>query len=278
MKNDLKSCILSKITSEEVAPKPSWYFTVREYCVWGSAIALFAVASVAGGFVLYTFSNAEFLTPLDQELGMIKGLAMFSFVWLLAAAILGAITVLQYEHTKRGYKYSNIVLFSIVLSALVLTSGLLFSLGAMKHADERLDRMVPSYASILDMKQERLHTPREGRLVGHITDMIATTTVYLETPDNTWVVTLPKIPMPPHFEDHVRIDKPFVFVVGEQTGNNTFVACSIKKIALAGDRPFWKPSELERTFEVIRTTTCERVKRRFEPVHNPAQEFLLENE
>ena len=167
MKNSQK--LLEKIQSEKIPQKSRGLFVLKNIFFW----LLFAFSIIIGGLsfsiILFAFNQTDFdlLSHIpNSKIELLLGL--LPFFWIISCLIFLLISIFGIRHTKTGYRYSPLLVFSssIVLS-IVLGTVLFFSGGAEKM--ERIfSENVPVYKSLEERKISRWSLPENGFLSGKI--------------------------------------------------------------------------------------------------------------
>ncbi|MCK5085038.1 MAG: hypothetical protein KAQ64_05285 [Candidatus Pacebacteria bacterium] len=167
MKNSQK--LLEKIQSEKIPQRSRGLFVLKNIFFW----LLFAFSIIIGGLsfsiILFAFNQTDFdlLSHIpNSKIELLLGL--LPFFWIISCLIFLLISIFGIRHTKTGYRYSPLLVFSssIVLS-IVLGTVLFFSGGAEKM--ERIfSENVPVYKSLEERKISRWSLPENGFLSGKI--------------------------------------------------------------------------------------------------------------
>jgi hypothetical protein len=186
----LKDCVMGRIESEAILPRPKLFYTTRELFVWSLwtlsiVIGAFAVAVVSfvlthHEYALYEATHENFATFMFEAL---------PYLWLVTFAAMAAVAVYNIKHTKHGYRYPLWQIFgsSVVLS---LAGGSVLHLFGFGYTiDHMLGRQLPMYMSEEKRDTEMWENPNEGRLIGSVTKPLAppeTLLSFTDSKGNDW--------------------------------------------------------------------------------------------
>lgn len=261
-----KNKIFEALEKENIAPKPKWQFTVREYAIWGATVLTILAGAIAGGVALYAIANSQMSEYADSGFPHLVATAIG--LWLLAFAAMVAIAAFNTQHTKRGYRYPLVGLIAVLLSLSFGVSISLFVTGYGKAIDESIARNIPLYKSIEMRRQQFWSSPEQGRLMGEImTIKDERIIVIVDENLEEWEVILPKeIPFPKRVQKKLLERKPLLIAIGEKTGERQFSACMVRPWTLHGDRPMWRNQQMltvdERKLFEARIKECHRTHAR----------------
>lgn len=170
-KTDLAAAVLGQIEGEHIAPHSRLFFVAKEAGVWSlwlmtvifGALAI-AVTTAVGA---YRYATGYELT---HESFFGYAAEVLPSLWIFVFGAMTFLAVYNLRHTKRGYRYSvMVILGSSLLGS--LTGGLALHLvGFGFTLDHLLGTYVPSYQSQDKVELRLWQRPEQGRLVG-IPDM-----------------------------------------------------------------------------------------------------------
>ncbi len=166
---DLSDKILNKIEEERIEPAPKWNFLLKDYVLWSLFVFCAVLGSFAFAVMLYAFSQSDFaiLKKINAFNVWISALPYFWIAFLLL--FLGA-AYYNFQHTKRGYKYSPvmIVLGSIIVS--LALGALMHNAGAGEKVDKLFEANIPNYPTCEMRRRQIWMHPQDGLLGGEIID------------------------------------------------------------------------------------------------------------
>jgi hypothetical protein len=164
--------VLEQIEEQHVAPRPRWVFVVKNTAFWALWIVCLLIGAAAMAAALFAFTNAgwEFREVTHPEIVSFL-LENVPLLWIVALSLMLIFGIENLRHTKAGYRYPMILIFSLnLLGSAVLGFGL-FKLGAGQFVDQEVGSRIPFHRPML-IKQERdWTTPQRGLLSGAVTDV-----------------------------------------------------------------------------------------------------------
>lgn len=179
----LKDSVIATIEQENVCPRSKWFFVCKETLVWvfwGLSVAIGALAVAVSLFVishsqyaLYEATHENYLTFFIEAL---------PFLWIFLFAVTAYLAVTNLRNTKRGYKFSALL---VVTSSLVLSlagGAVLQLFGFGQALDHELGEQMRMYMSQEKFEMKLWQTPADGRLIGRqvLSTLAPTSTVVFE--------------------------------------------------------------------------------------------------
>ncbi|MEZ4104364.1 MAG: hypothetical protein R3B60_03700 [Candidatus Paceibacterota bacterium] len=169
---DLKTSVLERLKENDLNPRPKAFFLVKEIIFWFfwflstgvGAIAVAITLFVIGyrQYALYEATHDNFLTFMVEVL---------PFLWFFLLFLMIILATYNIRHTKRGYRYSLLVVVglsvgvSFVGGVLLQTSGIGFS------ADRWLGHYISLYNSQEKIELRLWQSPVAGRIIGQVYEM-----------------------------------------------------------------------------------------------------------
>jgi hypothetical protein len=163
----IRESVLERIEREGIKPHSRWYWLTQEYGLWtvwaisvvlGSlALAVVSFSSLYIGYALYEATHDNFLTFL---------LDTMPYLWFLAFAALMVAAHFNLRRTKKGYRYSPVLVTVGSLGFSVLGALFLHFFGAGYYLDYFLGRNLDSYQSRAEFESLTWQNPLAGRLIG----------------------------------------------------------------------------------------------------------------
>lgn len=207
--------ILDKIKAEEIKPRPSWHFWVRNVAFW----SIFILAAVIGGRAigvmgrLLTDFDLPFILgakgPLLPRIFTILPLFWISFFLLfLLLANYGL------HHTKKGYKFSMTKLVGTNLLISILIGAGATVAGDGERFEEMVHKRMPYFNKLEENRQQAWMSPEEGRIAGTIVIIQDETILMLDDFQNrVWTVNYSNAEWRRRFELQEGIQ---VTIIGQQ--------------------------------------------------------------
>lgn len=177
--NGLAKKILNKIEAKHLAPKPRWHFLLKNCVVWGFGSASLIIGGVTFSVIIFLLRNNDW--RIYSRMGdSLAGKIMLTlpYFWILC---LGAFILLAYynvKHTKKGYRYSLLLVVGITVAGSMLLGGLLFGAGMGQAIDDVLGKKAPYYTKVFNRQMGLWSAPEQGRLAGMVI-AVATNTEFL---------------------------------------------------------------------------------------------------
>lgn len=224
MKNSQK--LLEKIQEQKIPQKSRQQFMLKNIFFWLFFIFSIIIGGLSFSIILFAFSQTDFNLLANTPNSKIElFLGILPFFWIISCVMFLFISIFGIRHTKKGYRYSPILVFSsgIILS-IVLGTTLFFAGGAEKMERIFADN-IPVYKSIEERKISRWSMPEKGFLSGIILENKNDKTILIQDWNSEkWEV---------NFENAVIKGKIFlekdvkIKMTGEISGDNIFIATQI---------------------------------------------------
>ncbi len=143
------------------------------------------------------------------------------YFWLLIFGVFGAFAYYSFRHTKKGYRYSFVL---VVLGCLVASFALGFGLQRVGVA-ERTERFIyerfPAYEKIVSLREMRWARPEDGVLAGEIWGRIEGGFALEDLKGNSWKVMARPEVMDPRLKIRRGMQ---VRIIGEKIDQGLFEA------------------------------------------------------
>lgn len=161
--------ILDRIECEKIKTRSKWYFVFKNDLFWGIGLLSVAIGSISIAASIFAFSYAE----IDLYSATHDSLVAFLYdtlpiMWVLSLVIFIALGCYQIRNTRRGYRYSLVI---IVGGSLVLSFGGGFTLHAMGFGElleKAIGNHIPFHNSIdVDKRQIWVNAGR-GVIAGEV--------------------------------------------------------------------------------------------------------------
>lgn len=161
--------IMNKISEEHVTPKARWKFVVREYGVWITSGTLLLLSSLVLSVVIYILAENDW----DVYEAFADNVLLFIFLTfpyaLLFIGVVGFILLyVAVRHTKRGYKFSTVLILALVFLASFALGSTLHAVGISERIDNVMTAKIPAYTNIINPRVYRWNHPEKGMLAGQV--------------------------------------------------------------------------------------------------------------
>lgn len=160
--------ILDKIKEQNIQPKKRWEFLFKNYLLWLAFVLAIILGGLASSATIFIFKHATWV-ELAPGFSPLKRLWInLPLFWLLSFSLFCFLAWYDFKHTKRGYRYSPliIVFVSIVLS--VILGVAMYTLGLGQKLEDNFFRRVPLYQQMFGRGGRMLVEPGNGHIAGVI--------------------------------------------------------------------------------------------------------------
>ncbi len=245
--------VLDAIESHNMKPKPKWYFILQEGSVWVLGLVTTFFGALAVSITLFVIAVAPVkFQPATHDSLLKFWLEFVPLIWLMLFVSFIFATDYFLRKTKRGYKYSFVVLTisSVTLSVLLGYLGFIVGLGEI--IDKGIGSRIPFHTPTQDMILKTWSQPSKGLLVGKISNNESV----LETHEGE-VINLDTSQIPEMQRDLI-MDGMHVSIIGTTTPQNIFFVCMIIPLDPARFSP--EGIYFERKMLDERTNNCKGVR------------------
>lgn len=250
---NITKTILERIENQKVKPTPKWYFVIQESIVWTLGIATTFLGAIAISITLFVLTVAPIrFQPATHESIIKFWIEFIPVLWLVLFVSFIFATDYLLRKTKKGYRYSFIVLTisSITLSILLGYLGFLIGLG--EFIEKGVGSKIPFHTPSQVMIQRMWSQPSKGLITGKIIDSRGV----LETQEG--VVFNLDISQLPDIQKSLITEGTYIGVIGTTTEENRFFVCMIIPLE---DRNFaLNAKQFERKSMDERINTCKGVR------------------
>jgi len=156
--------ILDQIKKAHIRPKPKWEFLLKNYAIWAIfGIGVF-IGSLATSVIIFMINHTNYVA---DEGFLNQVLINLPYFWFVILAIFIMAAMYNLKHTKKGYKYSIVVvvLISVVISLILGTA--VYAVGGGEKLEDTFYKKVPVYKKIQEMKIEHFNKLKD-RLGGEV--------------------------------------------------------------------------------------------------------------
>ena len=161
--------LIKKITGKDIRPRPRWHFVFENYIFWSVFFIFTLFGSVAFSVVLYAATESDFDLLFSFSYSKVQLLIVsLPFLWIFFLAIFLAVSIFGVRHTKTGYRYSLLKIFSANILLSILLGALFFSTGGAEKMENIFAEKIPVYRSVEERRILRWSRPENGFLSGII--------------------------------------------------------------------------------------------------------------
>jgi hypothetical protein len=222
-KEKLKLLVLKKIKGLKVAPIPKWQFILKDWIVWASFAVSVVIGSIAFSVSVFMLETNDWNIRRMLDDSLLKfAFRTLPYLWIIIFIAFIFIGYYNLRHTKKGYKYSFILVVGVNLLATVILGYALFGIGAAKRIDSfALDR-IPVYERVQNEQRKELWSrPGQGLIAGEIKKIVRPNGFTLnDFNNNEWNVILNNNQLP----DRILREGSIVQVIGTKVGQFEFEA------------------------------------------------------
>lgn len=161
--------LFERIEAESITPTPKMAFVASEWGIWlvwvltvvfgAAALAISGYVAMSAHYAIYEATHENFLTFM---------VAIMPYIWVGLFALMTYISVYEIKKTKRGYRYSTVLILGSNVLFTILGAMLLHCLGLGYTLDKKLGEQIGMYMSLEKKEQMMWQTPNQGRLLGVI--------------------------------------------------------------------------------------------------------------
>lgn len=162
--DDLKQQIISEIKDRNIAPTPRWRFVCKEYGIWLLLLITLGFAGLALGELLYVIHMGDVV--YYEYIGVSTSVIWLGVGWLVISGVLLWLAYYHLECTKRGYRYSLMLVVSGVFTTTFILGAVFYVLGINAAFDVQLAEHMPLYKNMHQEGRAYWMKPQQGRLIG----------------------------------------------------------------------------------------------------------------
>ncbi|OGF32328.1 hypothetical protein A2223_00835 [Candidatus Falkowbacteria bacterium RIFOXYA2_FULL_35_8] len=164
--NNLVDKISEQIKKENIEPKSKWGFVFKSYFFWVMFATALFFGSLACGIIFFLSQNS---IVLGEE--KIKVLSLVIGFWFVALTVLIYLSYLNFQHTKHGYKYNQLLVVVICVFASVAIGFGLYSYADMRIVENSMYNKFPMYRQVFKQGFKNSFKPDEGNLLGVVMEI-----------------------------------------------------------------------------------------------------------
>ncbi|MFA5173151.1 MAG: hypothetical protein WC435_02005 [Candidatus Paceibacterota bacterium] len=225
--SDIAKKALEQIKEEKISPEPKWKFLLKNWVYWGAFGLTIFLGSLSFSVVLFVMreSDWDIFPRLNQSF---LGFALFILprFWLVAVFLFLLLAILNFRHTKHGYRLSPSLIVGLSIIASVFIGGLLSYANVGKYLDDALFEKYPLYGEVAGSHRNVWENPEKGLLGGMIVslDLEKNKASVMDRSRRLWEVDLEGLE---GNAEGLSVNFPARFI-GNQTGPSSFSAEEIR--------------------------------------------------
>lgn len=216
--------VLKGITEGNIAPKPRWYFVLRNVAVWAVGFVFLLVSAVVFSMILLAFTH----NVLDVHRALGGGafgrhlVTSFPYIWLLSLIAFVWIIELAVRQTKQGYRYATWKIVVGVSIASVIVGWGFHAIGVSSLTDYQLGAVAPRYVTIEERQDRMVRNAAGGHLLGYVVNANKYSLI-IENPmaQTRWIVDISAAEIK---DSSVLAKNARIVIKGKVSGDNRFIA------------------------------------------------------
>lgn len=173
--------VLKQINDQCLKPRSKWYFICKNELFW--ALGLFSIiigsVAVAAGLFAVSYVEVDYYTVTHDSLisFLLDTLPLMWLACLLAFILLGYV---QIRHTKRGYKYSFVIVVGSTFALSLVGGVVLNNYGFGALLEKAVEGKIPFHNSAFREKEQMWQKAERGVIAGEV--------VFIENDNSSFVL------------------------------------------------------------------------------------------
>ncbi len=149
--------VLKSIKTKGIKPKPKWEFLLKNWIFWILGILTIILGAVSLGITVFllTATKWELRHELDSSLFSFT-LDALPYFWIVLLILMTIVAHYNIRHTRKGYKLKTSHLTAGIILISLISGLVFFSTGTAKQIEEQMQRRMPPYKKIHQMKIKRM--------------------------------------------------------------------------------------------------------------------------
>ena len=198
----------------------------------------------------FQYNGLDFYQKTNKSLAEVIILTL-PYFWLVFLALFIFVVYYNIKHTKKGYRYSLVLIIGISVAASLVLGILFHRIGWGQDIDDILGERAPLYGQVFNRQMDFWFEPQEGRLTGLIISQDEKGLSILDLEGNTWEVKFsPEQDLENTFkfiEQSMETGMP-IKLIGQIIEDNQFQAEIIRPMGPPGRRFFHRPGMMRPDF------------------------------
>lgn len=214
--------ILTEIQTRDLHPIPRRQFIFWHILAWTAVTLCIIFGAISFGIVLTDLLGTEWEFATRAAGGSAEAILLaLPYIWLVLLTLTLFLVRLTFRRTRRGYRYSSILILaaSVLLSVLLGTAA--YATGLSTKFENFIYHHFSPYRSFRQHLEKRWNAPDRGALLGLPEYLDGRTLTLTDLSGQTWLVDLTDLPAADIA--HIDYSQPLA-VLGTSTGSGTFHA------------------------------------------------------
>lgn len=238
MDNNIAQKVLREIKDKKIEPKPIWQFWGKNILVWLFFILSVMAGAVAVAVIIFVILNSDWEACHEiaggQTQFLLKILPLF---WLLVLTLLVLVSLYNFRHTKKGYKYNIIGVVILSIGSSLILGGVSYILGIGEIVEYQTARHIPLYQGHAETRMKMWNQTDRGLLAGRILRVHEKELDLQDLQANNWQVKIDEAVISPVV---VIREGNMIRVIGKNKEGNLFVAERIMPWQGPGEKINWQ--------------------------------------
>ncbi len=223
---DFEDKLLAKIKEEKISPKPRWQFLLKNYVVWSAGLGSLIIGAAAVSVMIYLFKFNDWeIYDQTRKTFLEFFLLTLPYYWFVFLGFFVFTIFYNFKHTKRGYRYSSLLLAGASIFLSIILGTIFFALGVGEKLDNILGSQVPFYDHVINRHVNFWSQPSEGRLSGLVLGVVeGGNFILIDRSQEEWLVSTENSKLYP---GAIVITGQPIRLLGEEVENHAFRADKI---------------------------------------------------
>ncbi|MFC1656068.1 hypothetical protein ACFL3C_04305 [Patescibacteria group bacterium] len=219
----ISKSVIDKIDEKHIKPIPKWQFVLLNVAMWALFVATILLGGIATSLVILKLFNTQW--ALAPRIGG-NFFIVLPYIWFGLLALMIFIGSKIFEKTKKGYRRNHWTIAGISVLASITLGCIFYSTHAAQNVEETMQKHVPAYKELQQIREKVWHAPEEGLLPGRIVEASSESLIILnDLTGQTWEVDIEDARMARDVT--LKVGMP-VLATGEKTGDLEFKADAIR--------------------------------------------------
>ena len=226
--------LLAKIKDQKIRPKPLWQFLLKDYVIWLAGLVALLIGAAAISVMIYLFKFNDWDIYDQTKKSFLEFFILtLPYFWFIFLGLFIFIISYNFKHTKKGYRYSTILLGGASILLSIILGSIFYVVGLGEKLDNILGSQAPFYDRIINRHIDFWSQPEEGRLSGLVVGLVeGGNFILVDRGQEEWVVSTEN--SEPYSNAIVVIGQP-TRLLGEAVGDYNFRADKILPLKAGHD-------------------------------------------
>ncbi len=223
---DFENKLLAKIKKDKISPKPRWQFLLQDSAIWLAGVVALIIGAAAISVMIYLFKFNDWeIYDQTKKTFLEFFILTLPYFWFVFLGIFVFVIYYNFKHTKKGYRYSSILLAGASILLSIILGSVFYVSGLGEQLDNILGRQAPFYDRIINRHIDFWSQPEEGRLSGVVIGKDENSEyILVDRGREEWLVNAEN--SEPYSGAVIIIGQP-IRLLGEETGDHAFRADKI---------------------------------------------------